>query len=221
MTDNGFMALIEFVILYINEIALIIFISCFFVYFLLLWRRVNQHAATDIRVFKLIYKNWVKSLISSEDHLIGIHALRNFIRGNSTFVSALFILLGLLVGFYQTTFDITGKFFAIQGISVPLMKLTLTIMVTIFCLMNFILAIRFSSRLSLLLAGNPSQFSLGEIEGQKITGETLEKAHNHWMLGVRGLFFLLGTLFWYINAGVFIVGNIIIFAYLLSALDYI
>jgi uncharacterized membrane protein len=87
--------------------------------------------------------------------------------------------------------------------------------------MNFILAIRFSSRLSLLMAGKPGKFSLGDVEGRALTSESLDSAHDHWMLGVRGLFFLLASLFWYVNSIVFILGTLIIFGYLLAALDYI
>jgi uncharacterized membrane protein len=107
---------------YIDEISLVIFATSFVLYFLLLHLRIKQKNPTDIKVFKIIYRNWVKSCLSDENHTVGIQALRNFIRGNATFVSALFILLGLLLGFFDATLNLNGTFFWMD-VSLALVKL--------------------------------------------------------------------------------------------------
>ncbi|TXT67752.1 MAG: hypothetical protein BAJALOKI1v1_10015 [Promethearchaeota archaeon] len=61
----------------------------------------TKNQLSKYNVFHLIYNSWVENILEDDSPLLGVHALRNFIRGNSTFISSLFILLGILVGFYH------------------------------------------------------------------------------------------------------------------------
>ena len=82
----------------IHETALIIFIICIGIYFTLLFLNIKKRNPSQRNVIRLIYANWVDERLKDESPLAAIQALRNFMMGNSSFISALFILLGLLVG---------------------------------------------------------------------------------------------------------------------------
>jgi uncharacterized membrane protein len=111
--------------------------------------------------------------------------------------------------------------FNIPGLSLGIIKFSLIIIMLIFCLFNFILSIRYATRLSILITGKPRDFSIGDIKGFKLTKQTLVKAQNHWMLGIRSLFYLATSFFWYINSILFIIVSIIITAYLFISHDVI
>jgi len=69
---------------YINEISFSIFLLCFFAYFLLLRLEYSRENPSKFKLFKSIYRNWVKSRLNEESLLIAVQALRNFIMANST-----------------------------------------------------------------------------------------------------------------------------------------
>jgi uncharacterized membrane protein len=89
----------------------------------------------------------------------------------------------------------------------------------VFSLFNFILSIRYATRLSILITGKPDDFSIGEIGGINVTKQTLVSAQTHWTLGVRGLFFLAASFFWFINGVLFLIITIAITIYLLLSHD--
>jgi uncharacterized membrane protein len=131
--------------IFLDEISFIIFIICFVSYFLLLYLGFKLKKPSKFNVFKKIYGNWVKERLNEESQLVAVQSLRNFIMGNSTFVSALFILLGIIFGFYNF-FAMDGKnFWNIRSISTGLVQFTLILFLLMFCLINFILSIRYSS----------------------------------------------------------------------------
>ena len=86
----------------LDEIALIVFVICFFTYFILFYYSFKRSKPNKFQLYKKIYENWVESRLKDNNALVGVQALRNFIMANSTFVSALFILLGILVSVYNT-----------------------------------------------------------------------------------------------------------------------
>lgn len=205
-----------------DEIALITFVSCFSFFIIIFFIHLKrERKPSKYNVFKLIYDNWVKSRLDQESPLIGVQALRNFLMGNSTFVSSLFILIGILTGFFENITQNGDLLFNIPGLNLGMIQFSMTIIMLIFCLFNFILSIRYATRLSILITGKPRDFSIGSIKGFKLTKETLVKAQNHWMLGIRSLFFLATSFFWYINSILFIIISIIITLYLFISHDVI
>jgi len=205
-----------------DDIGLMIFTGCFiiFIYIFFLHLR-KEERASKYNVLKLIYDNWVKSRLEEEHLLTGVQALRNFLMGNSTFVSSLFILIGILTGFFENISQNSEDLFNLPGVNLGIVKFSLTVIVLIFCLFNFILSIRYATRLSILITGKPKDFSIGEVKGFKITKETLNKAQIHWMLGIRSLFFLATSFFWYINSILFIIITAAITIYLFISHDVI
>ena len=89
----------------------------------------------------------------------------------------------------------------------------------IFCLFNFILCIRMLNRTSLLLCGNPQEYSIGKYKGLELIQKSFISAQNHWMYGIRGLFYLIATLFWLINTILFMACTIIVTLYLILFQD--
>jgi len=167
----------------------------------------------------LIYKNWVNNRLKDENLITAIQTLRNFIMANSTFISALIILIGILIGLYSSDFLDNSTFWGISGISVGFIQIMLNIGVASFCLINFTFSIRLINRTGLLLTGKPQEYSIGNINGLEITRKAFIKAQNHWLSGVRGLFFLVGSLIWFVNAGLFIIATIGITLYLILFQD--
>ncbi|MBD3215009.1 MAG: DUF599 family protein [Candidatus Lokiarchaeota archaeon] len=205
-----------------DDIALIIFVCCFIIFISTFFFHLRKRERpSKYSVFKLIYDNWVKSRLDEESPLTGVQALRNFLMGNSTFISSLFILIGILTGFFENISQNGEQLFNIPGLSLGIIKFSLTIIMLIFCLFNFILSIRYATRLSILITGKPRDFSIGDVKGFKLTKQTLVKAQNHWMLGIRTLFYLATSFFWYINSILFIIVSIIITAYLFISHDVI
>lgn len=199
----------------LDEIAFTVFVGCFLCYFLLMFLSFRRSKPTKFKVFSMIYENWVESRLGEESPLVAVQALRNFIMGNSTFVSALFVLLGIILGFFGNFLNNTEDFFMTGFLSVGLAQVGLIIFLIGFSLFNFILSIRYATRLSLLITGKPLTFSMGPIKGSEITTDTLSHAQNHWSLGVRGLFYLITSLAWLINALFLLIFSIAITLYLL------
>lgn len=203
----------------LDELALTIFIICVSIYIFLFIFTIMKKKSSQRNVVRLIYANWVEERLKDDSLLTAVQALRNFIMGNSTFISALFILLGLLIGFYSSEFFEDGQI-VINSIEISSIQVSVNIFIIIFSLLNFILSLRFATRLSLLISGRPQQYSLGKIEGIKVTQKTFISAQNHWMLGVRGLFFLVATMLWLISSIFFIVASILITFYLIAFQDF-
>lgn len=199
----------------IHEVAFIIYMGCFLFYFGFLLFSHKYPKPTKFKVFNLIYKNWVDCRLKGENPITAVQALRNFIVSNSAFVSSLFILLGIMVGFYQSLLSNGNLLFGIKELTIGLVQFSLVILLIIFCLFNFILCIRYSARLSLLITGQPSEYSMGTIKGYKLTSQTFIRAQNHWTYGVRGLFYMVVGLVWIFNPFIFIVVSIFATAYLL------
>lgn len=145
-----------------DDIALMIFTGCFIIFISIFFLHLRkEERASKYNVLKLIYENWVKSRLEEEHLLTGVQALRNFLMGNSTFVSSLFILIGILTGFFENISQNSEDLFNLPGVNLGIVKFSLTVIVLIFCLFNFILSIRYATRLSILITGKPKDFSIG------------------------------------------------------------
>ena len=203
----------------LDEFAFIIFLVCISLYIFLLIYSITQKKPSQRNVFNLIYKNWVDNRLKDDEPLVGIQALRNFIMSNSIFITALLILLGLLIGIYSS-YNFKGTtFLGFKELSLDVAKIVLNIFMIIFCLFNFILCIRMLNRTSLLLCGNPQEYSIGKYKGLELIQKSFISAQNHWMYGIRGLFYLIATLFWLINTILFMACTIIVTLYLILFQD--
>jgi uncharacterized membrane protein len=204
----------------LDEIALFIFVSCVSLYFLMLIYTKLRPKHSKRQLFNLIYENWVENRLKDDSPLTAVQAIRNFIMGCSTFVSILFVLLGIIIGFSSTTFLEEKTFLGLKTIMLGAVELTLNVILIIFSLFNFILATRYATRLSLIISGNPEKYSVGDRTGISLAQKTFKSAQNHWMFGVRGIFYLIATLVWFLDAIFFIIATLLVTIYLVGFQDF-
>jgi uncharacterized membrane protein len=157
--------------------------------------------------------------MNDENLLYATQALRNFIMGNATFISGLLILVGILVGVYNTQILSSDIFWGIQELSVGFVQMASNLALVFFSLFNFILSIRYIVRVSLLLTGDVKNFSEGDFNGVEIAKKAFISAQNHWLFGNRGLFFIFATLSWLIDSFFFLAVTVIIMVYLVLFQD--
>ncbi|MEJ2250074.1 MAG: DUF599 family protein [Candidatus Lokiarchaeota archaeon] len=100
-----------------------------------------------------------------------------------------------------------------------MVQISVNVIVIIFSLYNFILSIRLNVRVTLLITADPNKVVLGKFEGIALTQKTFLSAQNHWMFGLRGLFYLVATLFWFVNPFLFIICSIGVTLYLILFQD--
>ena len=113
-----------------------------------------------------------------------------------------------------------SEYYIFLIIPVGLLQTALNVFIIVFCLFNFILSLRLITRLSILISGNPKQFSMGPIGGTTLAKKTLISAQNHWMIGVRMLFYLVATLLWLLHPFFFVTASILITIYLIYFQDF-
>ncbi|MBD3188687.1 DUF599 family protein [Candidatus Bathyarchaeota archaeon] len=198
----------------LHEVAFIVYVSCFFLYRLLLYYWTCKPRSCRLTLREEVYSHWVEERLTGKgnDVFIGIHALRNLIMANSVFVSALLILLGIIIGFYQEdSFNANQTFFGLEGVSLGLVQVITNVGIIFICLYHFIMTIRLAARTSILLTSNP-----GKTEGGvDLTKETFLSAQRDWMHGIRGIFYMIAAIAWVLNPVFFLLVTIAITVYIL------
>lgn len=203
----------------IDEIAFIVFCLCILVYSILLYIRFKSDEPFKLTLYNKIYEDWVKNRLEMPSEISTVQILRNVQVANSTLISALFILLGILVGFYNSSFLDTSAFFWIMGLELGFIKISVNIIVIMFCIINFILSIRSMTRCSILISGNPQNYSIGKMNGLEAAKNSFISGKNHWMYGIRGLFFLAASMTWFLNSILFIILTCLTSIYLILYRD--
>lgn len=203
----------------IDELSALIFMGCLLLYIILFIIKSQKKGSSERATLNLVYKNWVQNRIDDENLLYATQALRNFIMGNATFISGLLILVGFLVGVYNTQILSSEPFWGFNGLTLGFVQMATNLALIFFSLFNFILSIRYIVRVSILMAGEIKSFSDREFDGITVTRKAFISAQNHWLFGMRGLFFLFATLSWLIDAIFFILITLIIMVYLILFQD--
>ncbi|TFF89913.1 MAG: DUF599 family protein [Promethearchaeota archaeon] len=192
----------------INEISLMVYIGAIIVYITLLNLTLKGKKVSEITLYTKIYEDWVENR-KDENQLVTIQVIRNFSMNNSTLLSALLILLGILISLNTAAiFNQNTLLFFILPLG--LAQVGLNIILISFCIVNFILSIRALTRLTLLISGNPEKYTIQEYNGLELTKKVFISAKNHWMYGIRGIFFLIPSLLWFVNSLLFLVSTVII-----------
>jgi len=202
--------------MYLNEVALVFYLSCGLIYVILMTRTKKKGTKSRHNIIKLILNNWVSQRFSDHNLALVVQALRNIIMGNSIFSSGLLILLGILVGLYESNlFDSETLLFSLKGLPIGLVKISFSVILIVFSLFNFILTIRMMNRLTLLFCAFPEKIMPDEIENLDIVEDSFKAGYNHLVLGTRGLFYLIPLLSWLIHPILFIVSTIGVTIYLI------
>jgi len=203
----------------IDEFSFLLFLGCLVIYIILFIVRSKNRETSERSTLNLIYRNWVQSRSNDENLLYATQALRNFIMGNATFVSGLLILIGILVGVYNTQILSSEPFWGFDELTLGFIQMSANLALVFFSLFNFVLSIRYIVRVSLLMTGEIKKFSEGEYKGVTIAKKAFISAQNHWLFGNRGLFFIFATLSWLIDSVFFVAVTIIIMVYLVVFQD--
>lgn len=200
----------------LEKIAFSIFIICVIFYSLLLIYRFRSKKPFKLTLYNLIYQDWVENRLRKDSEIATHNILRNFQMSNSTIISALFILLGIVLGLFPQT-DTSEIFLA--DYTVREVQIFLNSFVIIFCILNFILSIRSITRLTLLISGFPEKYELKENTGVDAAKKAFLRAKSHWMIGIRALFYLTATLLWFLETIVFIIMTVLITLYFIAIRD--
>ncbi len=203
-----------------HEISLVLFLTSIAVYASLMI--INSRSNSKSRYYQIseIYKNWVANRIKDQNLAVVVQALRNIVMGNSIYASALLILLGILVEVYNRLSQTNVVYlFGIEGLPVYLVQISLNVFIILFCVLNFILAIRMMNRTTLLFCAFPEKEKIEDIEGLSLIQESFISGHQNLLLGMRGLFFLVPALIWLIHPILFIVSTVIVAFYLIFLHD--
>lgn len=76
-----------------------------------------------------------------------------------------------------------------------------------------------ASNLSYLITSQPQDVEVNEIKGVDLTRDAFRISQRSWMLGVRGLFFIIAAVTWLVHSIFFIVSTLILTFYVILAQD--
>jgi uncharacterized membrane protein len=198
--------------IYLEMFALVVFGISILVYTIMLIYGLRNPDTSRKGSLIQVYKHFVDVRIQ-QSPLIAIQAMRNLIMANSAFISALLVLLGILLAFYDQVFS--PELFPNTEISLGFIQMVLMVLIIVFCLFNFVLAIRMSIRFTLLISSAPSEIDLCGIDGITFSKNTIISAQNHWSFGLRGLFYLITVIGWLVHPIFFIIGTFGVTGYLI------
>jgi len=198
--------------IYLELSALTIFGISILVYTIMLIYGLKNPTTSRKGSLNQIYKQFVDARIQ-QSPLIAIQAMRNLIMANTAFISALLVLLGILLAFYEQAFS--PELILDTEISLGFIQMVIMVLIIVFCLFNFVLAIRMSIRFTLLISSEPSKIDVCGISGINFAKDTIISAQNHWSFGIRGLFYLITVLAWLVHPILFIVGTLGVTGYLI------
>jgi uncharacterized membrane protein len=198
--------------IYLEMFALVVFGISILVYTIMLIYGLRNPDTSRKGSLNQVYKHFVDVRIQ-QSPLIAIQAVRNLIMANSAFISALLVLLGILLAFYEQVFS--PELLPNTEISVGFIQMVLMVLIIVFCLFNFVLAIRMSIRFTLLISSSPSEIDMCGMNGISFTKNTIISAQNHWSFGLRGLFYLITVIGWLVHPILFIIGTLGVTGYLI------
>jgi len=158
----------------------------------------------------MMFEQWVDNQLErSGESTLAVQTVRNIIMANSVFISALLVLLGIVIGFYPTIFPQRSEL--ILGLNLGFTQLSLILIIISFSLFNFIMAIRRLVRFTILIGATPSdECKICGMKGTHFTKRTLISAMNHWLFGLRAIFYLVCVIVWLVHPLFFLLATIVI-----------
>ncbi|NHJ49981.1 MAG: DUF599 domain-containing protein [Asgard group archaeon] len=207
----------------LDEIAFFILILCYIISIIMLYYSLNKEK-TRKGVRRRILKNWVFNNIDLKN-MNAVQAIRNLIIVNNAFISALLVLTGLLIGLFSNIFTDNTIFLwgIIPSVSIKIAQIILVGFFVMFCLFNFINSNRMAANLSFLITTDPETDVVDKEQKEQnilLIRDTFRISQRSWMLGIRGIFYLVATITWLIHPVVLIVSSVIITLYVILAHDF-
>jgi uncharacterized membrane protein len=207
----------------VNIIAFIVFILCILIYGWKLRSGMKKPGLARRGLLNVFYRQWVHRMSVGENTYLAIQTMRNLIMSVTFLSSSLLILLGFLA---QSSV-LAGEEFLNLNLPLSTMlqqyKLFVLFFILVFSLLMFLLSLRHMVRFNILI-GIPNEVieKSGTEEIKKETSVQYQldaslfqssvflKAMNRFTYGIRGVYFAITVLVWFISAYTFIIASILV-----------
>jgi len=218
----------------INLSALIIFLGCIIIYSIKLKIGMKKPATAKRGLLNVFYGLWVSRMINEKETIIAVQTMRNLIMATTFISSSLLVLLGILI---RMPGEGIGEIINLNATSNELIaqyKLVLLISSTVFSLLLFLLALRQMVRFTVLIGipikeietqaskhveENNKDKETCVIDAKSLRTDVFIKAMNRFTYGMRGVFYSIIIILWFMNVYVFIIGTIILTIILINYQD--
>lgn len=208
----------------LNLIAFIVFIVCVLAYTIKLKLGMKKPATTKRGMLNIFYQLWVNSMAESKNKIEAIQTLRNLIMAVTFLSSTMLILLGLLIQSFSNGIDeLIINFSSISTTSLVQYKLLIFFAVIVFSLIMFLLSLRQLVRFSILIGIptpkiektgskeiNKKEEETCHLDAKSIQSEVFLKAMNRFTYGMRGIYYVVAIILWFISTYAFIIATVVI-----------
>lgn len=210
----------------INLSALIIFLICIGIYAVKLRIGMKKPETAKRGLLNVFYGLWVNRMIDSEETIVAVQTMRNLIMATTFISSSILVLLGLLI---RIPGNGLGELINLSATSTEIIaqyKLLLLISAVVFSLIMFLLSLRQMVRFTVLIGiplkeieahgtrhvenDNKDKKECKAIDAKALRTDVFLKAMNRFTYGMRGIFFAIVIILWFINVYAFIGGTIIL-----------
>lgn len=216
----------------LNLVAFAIFISCISIYAIKLKLAMRKPGTAKRGLLNIFYTQWVNEMATQKDTIIPVQTMRNLIMSVTFLSSSILVMLGLLVRFDQGGFDEFTTLNVLTPSNLVYFKLMVLFVSLVFSLIVFLLSLRHMVRFTILI-GIPykdiEKAGTEEIEENKpvhcnldargLQQDVFIKAMNRFTYGIRGVYYSIILLFWFMGPYMLIAGSIIITIFLLVFQD--
>ncbi len=219
----------------LNLSALIIFLGCILVYSIKLKIGMKKPETAKRGLLNIFYGLWVNRMINKEETIVAVQTMRNLIMSTTFISSSLLVLLGLLIRVPGNGLGELINLSATSNEIIAQYKLLLLLSASIFSLIMFLLSLRQMVRFSVLIGipiqdiethGTKHVENNGDkdkkcqiIDGKALRTDVFLKAMNRFTYGMRGIFYAIAIILWFVNVVVFVVATIILTTLLIKYQD--
>src|SRR3990167_4289282 len=205
--------------------SLIFFIFCTLIYHAFYYYRV---AKLPKNIFKgkinIIRRTWVENMLQSGQAITAVQSLRNIHMAASFLASSSIVFIGsiiyLIFNIEQTSGIVTGR----GTIELPdyllFIKLLTLMVMFLMSLLNFTLCIRLLNYLAILIGASPDTIEeTMKMNAVDYITKMFSTAGIHYTFGIRGFYYTIPLIGWFLGTWLFIVLTIIVL-FLCLRLDY-
>ena len=209
-----------------SDIAgLILFISCTLLYHAYYYSKV---ARLPRNIFKgkinIIRRTWVENMLKPGQAITAVQSLRNIHMAASFLASSSIVFIGsiiyLIFNIEQTSGIVTGR----GTIALPdyllFVKLLTLMVMFLLSLLNFTLCIRLLNYLAILIGASPETIEeTMKMNAVDYITKMFSTAGIHYTFGIRGFYYTIPLIGWFLGTWLFIVLTILVLLLCLR-LDY-
>ncbi len=208
-----------------NTIALVVFIFCTLVYHAYYYYKV---AKLPRHIFKgkinIIRRTWVENMLKPGNTIIAIQSLRNIYMAATFLASSSIVFTGsilyIIFSMEQTSGIVTGKGTIALPDYLVFLKLLILMIAFLASLLNFSLCIRLLNYMVILIGSSPATIEeTMEMNAVDYITRMFSKAGIHYTFGIRGFYYTIPLIAWFLGAWFFFIITIMVLLLTLK-LDY-